>query len=191
MMGYFMHYFKKISNKLAVIFIVLFSIHAYPAEQIIKIKDIKLDYEGGHYFLSSFQSISLLSEAREALSKGIPFHFLVKANISQKNKYGFSSPVLSKEFHIKLKYKSLLQKYMVSDMNDQKSYFNNINDALEKLSYIEKYNIGPSIDLKDGILELKIELDKKYLPKALQINFNDKSWDVESELAKFNIGKSN
>jgi hypothetical protein len=40
-------------------------------------------------------------------------------------------------------------------------------------------------------LELKTKLDKKYLPKALQINFNDKSWDVESELTKYEIGELN
>ena len=80
---------------------------------------------------------------------------------------------------------------MVSDMNDQKSYFSNIDDAIKKLSYIEKWDIGASIDLKEGTLELKTKLDKKYLPKALQINFNDKSWDVESELTKYEIGELN
>tara|TARA_B110000008_G_C16865804_1_gene522627 strand:- start:521 stop:1096 length:576 start_codon:yes stop_codon:yes gene_type:complete len=191
MMDYFMHYLKKISNKLALIYIVLFSIYAYSMEQIIETKDISLDYKQGHYFLSYYQSISLLSEARDALSKGIPFHFLVTAKISQKNKYGFNRLILLKKYHFELKYKSLLQKYMVSDMNDQKSYFSNIDDAIKKLSYIEKWDIGPSIDLKEGTLELKTKLDKKYLPKALQINFNDKSWDVESELTKYEIGELN
>tara|TARA_B110000003_G_C16364706_1_gene424149 strand:- start:62 stop:637 length:576 start_codon:yes stop_codon:yes gene_type:complete len=191
MMDYFMHYLKKISNKLALIYIVLFSIYAYSMEQIIETKDISLDYKQGHYFLSYYQSISLLSEARDALSKGIPFHFLVTAKISQKNKYGFNRLILLKKYHFELKYKSLLQKYMVSDMNDQKSYFSNIDDAIKKLSYIDKWDIGPSIDLKEGTLELKTKLDKKYLPKALQINFNDKSWDVESELTKYEIGELN
>ena len=80
---------------------------------------------------------------------------------------------------------------MVSDMNDQKSYFSSIDDALKKLSYIEKWDIGPSIELKEGTLELKTKLDKRYLPKALQINFNDKSWDVESKIKKYEIGKLN
>ena len=186
-----MHYLKKISNKLALIYIVLFSIYAYSMEQIIETKDISLDYKQGHYFLSYYQSISLLSEARDALSKGIPFHFLVTAKISQKNKYGFNRLILLKKYHFELKYKSLLQKYMVSDMNDQKSYFSNIDDAIKKLSYIDKWDIGPSIDLKEGTLELKTKLDKKYLPKALQINFNDKSWNVESELIKYEIGELN
>ena len=183
-----MHYLKKISNKLALVCIVLFSINVYSTEQIIEIKNISLDYKEEHYFLSYNQSISLLSEARDALSKGIPFHFLVTAKILQKNKYGFNRLILLKEFHFELKYKSLLQKYMVSDMNEQKSYFSDINDALIKLSYIENWDIGRSIYLNNGTLELKTKLDKKYLPKALQINFNDKSWDVESELTKFEIG---
>tara|TARA_B110000285_G_C15071404_1_gene588193 strand:- start:642 stop:1217 length:576 start_codon:yes stop_codon:yes gene_type:complete len=191
-MDYFMHYLKKNSNKLVVIIcIVLFSINAYSMEQEIEINDIKLDFEAGHYLLSYSQSISLLSEAREALSKGIPFYFLVTAKIYQKNKYGFSNLIQSKEFYFQLKYKSLLKKYMVSDMNDQKSYFNNIDDALKKLSYIKKWNIGPSIYLKEGTLELKAKLDKKYLPKALQINFNEKSWDVESEIKRYQIGQLN
>jgi len=190
-MDYFMRYLKKISNILATICIVLFSIHAYSMDQKIETNNIKLDFEGGHCFLSYSQSIFLLSEAREALSKGIPFHFLVTAKIFQKNKYGLSNVILSKNFYFQLKYKSLLQKYMVSDMNNQKSYFSNIDDALKKLSYIEKWNIGPSINLKEGTLELKTKLDKKYLPKALQINFNDKSWDVKSVLTKYEIGKLN
>jgi len=186
-----MHYLKKISNKLAIICMVFFSIHAYSIDQKIETNNIKLDFEGGYYFLSYSQSISLLSEAREALSKGIPFHFQVIVKIYQKNKYGFSNVILYKEFYFQLKYKSLLKKYMVSDMNNQKSYFSNIDDALKKLSYIEKWNIGPSINLKEGTLELKTKLDKKYLPKALQINFNDKSWDVKSVLTKYEIGKLN
>ena len=186
-----MHYLKKISNKLAIICMVFFSIHAYSIDQKIETNNIKLDFEGGYYFLSYSQSISLLSEAREALSKGIPFHFQVIVKIYQKNKYGFSNVILYKEFYFQLKYKSLLKKYMVSDMNNQKSYFSNIDDALKKLSYIEKWNIGPSINLKEGTLELKTKLDKKYLPKALQINFNDKAWDVKSVLTKYEIGKLN
>ena len=186
-----MHYLKKIRNKLVLIWVILFSINAYSLEQKIETSDIRLDFKGGHYFISYSQSISLLSEAREALSKGIPFHFLVTAKISKKNKYGFNSIILSKIFYFELKYKSLLRKYMVSDMNDQKSYFSSIDDALKKLSYIEKWDIGPSIELKEGTLELKTKLDKRYLPKALQINFNDKSWDVESKIKKYEIGKLN
>ena len=184
-----MHYLKKISDILALTCTVLFSVHAYSFEQKIKINNIKLDFERGSYFLSYSQSISLLSEARDALSKGIPFNFLVAAKISQKNKYGFSRILMSNEFYFQLKYKSLLQKYMVSDMNDQKSYFISIDDALKKLSYIEKWNIGPSRELNEGTLELKTKLDKKYLPKALQINFNNKSWDIESNITKYKIGK--
>jgi hypothetical protein len=190
-MDYFMRYLKKISNKLVLIWMILFSIHAYSIEQKIEISDIKLDFKEGHYFVSYSQSISLLSEAKEALSKGIPFKFLVTAKISQKNKYGLNSLILYKIFYFQLKYKSLLQKYMVSDMNDQKSYFSNIDDAIMRLSYIEKWDIGPSNNLKEGTLELKAKLDKKYLPKALQINFNKKSWDVESEITKYEIGKLN
>ena len=191
MMVYFMHYLKKISNILTLTCMFLFSINAYSFEQRIETNNIELDFEGGSYFLSYSQSIFLLPEAREALSKGIPFNFLVTAKILQKNKYGFSNLILSNKFYFQLKYKSLLQKYMVSDMNDQKSYFSNIDDALKKLSYIEKWNIGPSTDLKNGTLELKTKLDKKNLPKALQINFNDKTWDVESEIKKYEIGKLN
>ena len=191
MMDYFMRYLKKISNNLILICLVLFSIHANSVDRKIETNNIRLDFEGGHYYLSYSQSIQLLSEARKALSKGIPFHFLVTATISQENKYGFSNLRLSKEFHFQLKYKSLLQKYMVSDMNGQKSYFNEIGEALNKLSYIEKWNIGPSNFLEEGTLELKTKLDKKFLPKALQINFNDKTWDVESEIKKYEIGKLN
>ena len=192
MMDYFMRYLKKNSIKLAFITIIFFSIHANSMDQRIETKDIKLDFERGHYFLSYQQSIFLLSPAREALSRGIPFHFTIRAKISQKGKYGFiSNLILSKESNFQLKYKNLLKKYMVSDINGQKSYFNKLEDALNKLSYIKKWNIGSSIELKEGTLELKTKLDKKYLPKALQINFNDKSWDVESNLIKYDIGKLN
>jgi hypothetical protein len=191
-MDYFMRYLKKNSIKLAFVSIIFFSIHADSMEQGIETKDIRLDFEGGHYFLSYYQSILLHSEAREALRRGIPFHFIVRAKISQKGKYRFiNNLILSKEFNFQLKYKNLLQKYMVSDINSQKSYFSNIEDALKKLSYIDKWNIGPSIELKEGTLELKTKLDKRYLPKALQINFNDRSWDVESNLIKHEIGKLN
>ena len=188
-MDYIMRYLKKISNQLTLFCLVLFSIYSYAGDKKIETNNIKLDFKGGHYYLSYSQSIQLLSEPRKALSKGIPFHFLVTATISQENKYGFSNHRLSKEFHFQLKYKSLLQKYMVSDMNDQQSYFISIDDALKKLSYIEKWNTGPSRELKEGTLELKTKLDKKYLPKALQINFNNKSWDIESNITKYKIGK--
>jgi hypothetical protein len=190
-MDYIMRYLKKISNQLTLFCLVLFSIYSYAGDKKIETNNIKLDFKGGHYYLSYSQSIQLLSEPRKALSKGIPFHFLVTATISQENKYGFSNHRLSKEFHFQLKYKSLLQKYMVSDINGQKSYFKDIDGALEKLSSIEKWNIGPSSYLEEGTLELKTKLDKKFLPKALQINFNDKTWDVESEIKKYEIGKLN
>ncbi len=185
-----MHYFKKIRNKFTLICSILFSINAFSMEQKIEISDVKLNFFDGHYFLSYHQSISLLSEARVAASKGIPFNFLATAKILQNNKYGFRKKILSKEFYFKLKYKSLLKKYMVSDIKGQKSFFDNIDDALKKLSYI-KLIIGPSIELNEGTLELKTKLDKKYLPKALQINFNNKSWDVESELTRIEIGRLN
>jgi len=190
-MDYFMCYLKKISNKLILICLVLFSIHANSVDRKIETNNIRLDFEGGHYYLSYSQSIQLLSEARKALSKGIPFYFLVTATISQENKYGFSDLRLTKKSHFQLKYKSLLQKYMVSDVNGQKSYFNEIGEALNKLSYIAKWNIGPSSFLEKGTLELKTKLDKKFLPKALQINFNDKSWDIDSEIRKYKIGELN
>lgn len=188
MMDCFMLYLRKNSKRLAFIFIFIFmSNYAYALATKIKISNIQLTYDSGHYFLSYSKLIPMSSEARLALDKGIPFYFLSTINLSQQNIYGLKKKKLSKKLYVKLKYKSLLRKYMVTDNNNKINYFNNIDEAIKKLSNIEKFDIGRSDKIDKGEIEIKIMLDKKYLPKAMQINPNDESWTIESDSVKFDI----
>jgi hypothetical protein len=90
--------------------------------------------------------------------------------------------------YTKLKYKSLLRTYVITDINGKKSYFENVDDALKKISHVDNLKIGQTSKMESGMLEIEIKLDKKYLPKALQINANSASWDLSSEVVKYNIG---
>ena len=182
-----MYYLKRNSVQLFFLVLVLFFNNAQSNDKLIKISNIKLDYEASNYWVSYDQHIPLSPDTLNAISKGIPLYFKVSVNIFE-NSYGFNKIKLSNKMYTKLKYKSLLRTYVITDIHGKKSYFENVDDALKKISHVDNLKIGQTSKMESGMLEIEIKLDKKYLPKALQINANSASWDLSSEVVKYNIG---
>jgi hypothetical protein len=53
---------------------------------------------------------------------------------------------------------------------------------LKYLKIVKKWYVGTLNEKEKNLLaSLKVQLNKKYLPKPLQINIKDKRWDFQSE----------
>ncbi|HCK03619.1 MAG TPA: hypothetical protein DHV86_02480, partial [Methylophilaceae bacterium] len=115
-----MYYLKRNSIQLFFLVLVLFFNNAQSNDKLIKISNIKLDYEASNYWVSYDQHIPLSPDTLNAISKGIPLYFKVSVNIFE-NSYGFNKIKLSNKMYTKLKYKSLLRTYVITDINGKKS----------------------------------------------------------------------
>jgi hypothetical protein len=178
-----MKFLKK--NSIVVIFLVGSILNSLPLMASVKdivVNNLSLAKEGKDLFVGFDQELYLSPDMINALKNGIILVFDINFVITKDIPYWFDDMILVKKSTYKIKYRNLLKKYEVININGDKEFFGDLLAALRYLKIIKKWHVG-SLNGKEKKLlaSLKIKLNKKYLPKPLQINIKDKIWDFKSE----------
>ena len=92
--------------------------------------------------------------------------------------------------YYQIEYKALREVYKTIDINGETHEYQNILDAFEKLSKVEGFRFTAANN-KNYELWLNVSLDKKKLPKPLQVNYFDTTWNMSSEKKIHKLGKLN
>jgi hypothetical protein len=184
MMVYFMHFFKKFSVILIVVSISLLIIDrfSYSKENEILIKDVVINDKENLKYINFNQEISLGHLITKAINKGIPLVFKVTVKIVEIKDIWLTKTVLKKVGYYQIEYKALRKVYKIKDVNGNKYEYRFIDEAIQKISKVEdlEFSFINKNKNKNYELWLNVSLERKKLPKPLQVNYFDRTWNVKS-----------
>ncbi len=184
MMVYFMHFFKKFSVILIVVSISLLIIDrfSYSEENEILIKDVVINDKENLKYINFNQEISLDHLITKAINKGIPLVFKVTVKIVEIKDIWLTKTVLKKVGYYQIEYKALRKVYKIKDVNGNKYEYRYIDEAIQKISKVEdlEFSFINKNKNKNYELWLNVNLERKKLPKPLQVNYFDRTWNVKS-----------
>ena len=183
MMGYIMKFLKK--NSILIIFLVGSIFHSLSSIATVKniiVNDLSVAQDGEDIFVDFDQELNLTSKMINGLKNGIILVFDINFILTKDIPYWFDDIILVKKTQYKIKYRNLLEKFEVIDINGEKVFFTDLPAALNYLKIIKKWNVGTLREKEKNLLaSLRIQLNKNHLPKPLQINIKDKIWDFQPE----------
>ena len=191
MTDYFMYYCRKNNLHLLLFFIFISNLSLTFANinNQISISQIKLENNQENIVIDLKQSSQLPPKIIELLERGIPIAFNLKIYLIKEEKYWFDKVLNQNNFVYQIKYFSLRKVFEVIDIYGNKKTFEDEQEAInnllsEKEIIIKKYN-----HLNNTKLKIWVELDKKRLPKAIQVDIFNKSWDVGSNIIIIDMNK--
>ena len=191
MTDYFMCYLRKNNLHLLLFFILISNlshIFANMGNQI-SINQIKLENNQENIVISLQQSSQLSSKIIELLERGIPIAFNLNIDLIKEEKYWFDKVIDQNNFVYQIKYFSLRKVFEVIDINGNKKIFEDEQEAISNLLSDKEIIIKKYSHLNDTKLKIWVELDKKKLPKAIQVDIFNKSWDEGSNIIIFDMNK--
>ena len=191
MTDYFMYYLKKNNLHLLLCFIFIFNLSLTFANinNQISISKIKLENNQENIVIDLKQSSQLPPKIIELLERGIPIAFNLKIDLIKEEKYWFDKVIDQNNFVYQIKYFSLRKVFEVIDINGNKKIFEDEQEAIKNLLSDKEIIIKKYSHLNNTKLKIWVELDKKRLPKAIQADIFNKSWDVGSNVIIFDINK--
>ena len=191
MTDYFMRYFRKNNLHLLLFFIFISNLSLTFANinNQINISQIKLENNRENIVIDLKQSSQLPPKIIELLERGIPIAFNLKIDLIKEEKYWFDKVLNQNNFIYQIKYFSLRKVFEVIDINGNKKIFEDEQEAIKNLLSDKEIFIKNYIHSSNTILKIWVELDKKKLPKAIQADIFNKSWDVGSNIIIFDMNK--
>ena len=191
MMDYFMYYFRKNNLHLLLFFIFISNLSPTFAKinNQISISQIKLENNQENIVIDLKQSSQLPPKIIELLERGIPIAFNLKIDLIKEEKYWFDKVLNQNNFVYQIKYFSLRKIFEVIDINGNKKIFEDEQEAISNLLSDKEIIIKKYSHLNNTKLKIWVELDKKRLPKAIQADIFNKSWDVGSNIIIFDMNK--
>ena len=191
MTDYFMYFFRKNNLHLLLFFILISNLSLTYAniKNQISISQIKLENNQENIVIDLQQSSQLPPKIIELLERGIPIAFNLKIDLIKEEKYWFEKVLNQNNFVYQIKYFSLRKVFEVIDINGNKKIFEDEQEAIKNLLSDKEIIIKKYSHLNNTKLKIWVELDKKRLPKAIQADIFNKSWDVGSNIIIFDMNK--
>jgi len=191
MTDYFMYYFRKNNLHLLLFFIFISNLSLTFANinNQISISQIKLENNQENIIIDLQQSSQLSPKIIELLERGIPIAFNLKIDLIKEEKYWFDKVLNQNNFVYQIKYFSLRKVFEVIDIYGNKKTFEDEQEAINNLLSDKEIIIKKYSHLNNTKLKIWVELDKKRLPKAIQADIFNKSWDVGSNIIIFDMNK--
>tara|TARA_B100000035_G_scaffold567_1_gene477 strand:- start:845 stop:1417 length:573 start_codon:yes stop_codon:yes gene_type:complete len=189
MMGYFMFFFKKNNLNLYLFLVLVSNLGIAVANLNINIEKIILDSDQDKIIINIGQNSFLSPNIIELLERGIPISFNLQIKFIKKNKFWFDKVIKKKKLLNKIKYHSLIREYEVVDINGNKKNFKNEKEAIQFLLDNKKIVINDYNQTDNTKLKIWVELDKDSLPKAIQADIFNKTWDLQSNTIFYDMNK--
>ena len=191
MTDYFMPFFRKNNLNLFLFFslITYLSLTFANIENIIEIKQIKLENDEDKIIINLEQISTLSPKIIEFLERGIPIAFNLKMELIKENTFWFNKVINQNNFVYQIKYFSLRKVYEVIDINGNKKNFEDEQVAIKNLLSNKEIIIKKYRHQNNTKLKIWVQLDKKRLPKAIQADIFNKSWEAGSNIIIYDMNK--
>ena len=158
-------------------------------ENTIEIKQIELENDEDKIIINLEEISTLSPKIIELLERGIPIAFNLKIELIKENTFWFDKVINQNNFVYQIKYFSLRKVYEVIDINGNKKIFEDEQVAIKNLLSNKEIIIKKYRHQNNTKLKIWVELDKKRLPKAIQADIFNKSWDAESNIIIYDMNK--
>ena len=177
-----MHFFKKISIIIIVVSLVIIDRLPDSEDNEILIKDVVIDNSKDIKIIEFNQEINFDSLILKAIKKGIPLVFKVTLKVVEVNDIWPTKTIIKKIGYYQIEYKALRKVYKIKDVNGNKYEYRFIDEAIQKISKVEdlEFSFINKNKNKNYELWLNVNLERKKLPKPLQVNYFDRTWNVKS-----------
>ena len=179
MMVFIMNYLKKYKFllKLLLFFNIVISLNINASE--VNLSNFKIENNADGQELFFEQDISINNNLFQAIQKGIPLKFDINIKVTNFKKFWFNEIIFDDKFSFEIKYRNLLKKYQLKNIEGKYKYFSDIEKLKENINLI-KINLGHLVSSENTLIEVRVILDSNQLPKPLQINRRNDTWDVSS-----------
>ena len=190
MMVFIMNYLKKYKFllKLLLFFNIVISLNINASE--INLSNFKIENNADGQELFFEQDISINNNLFQAIQKGIPLKFDINIKVTNFKKFWFNEIIFNDKFSFEIKYRNLLKKYQLRNMDGNYKYFSDIEMLKENINLIN-INLGHLVFSEDTLIEVGVTLDSNQLPKPLQINRRNDTWNVSSETYAMKVKEIN
>ena len=181
MMDYSMHFFKKISLIIIIIvsLVIIDRLRDSESNEIL-IKDVVIDNNKDVKTIKFNQEINFDSLIIKAIEKGIPLAFKVTLRVVEISDIWPTKTILKKVEYYQIEYKTLRKVYRIEDINGNKNEYKYIDKAIQKILKVEDLKFSFIDNNMNYELWLNVALDRKKLPKPLQVNYFDRTWYMNS-----------
>jgi hypothetical protein len=187
MMAYIMLYCKKLSVAL---FLLLTCLLAIADESVLTVDYAELTQQEDSFVLNASLLADFNSVLESAVNKGVPLSFVAEFQIVQPHKYWFDDEVVTTSKRIDLSFHALTRQYLVTKEGHQKS-FETLNEAMQDLTEIRNWKVVKKNQLKESVQYqalLLIRLDKKKLPKAIQVDsISSEDWNLATPVYSWTL----
>ena len=190
MMVFIMNYLKKYKFllKLLLFFNIVISLNINASE--INLSNFKIENNADGQELFFEQDISINNNLFQAIQKGIPLKFDINIKVTNFKKFWFNEIIFDDKFSFEIKYRNLLKKYQLKNIEGKYKYFSDIEKLKENINLI-KINLGYLVFSEDTLIKVGVTLDSNQLPKPLQINRRNTTWNVSSETYAIKVKEIN
>lgn len=150
----------------------------------IPVRDVQLvAVDQGGYTLSADFDLELSERLENALSKGVPLHFILEFECERPRWYWFNKSAASKKLEMKLDFHALTRSYRVSS-GAQRQSFASAGEALRALGTVRGWQVlGPNDlePLSTYVVGVRLSLDVNQLPKPVQLSaLTNNDWTLAS-----------
>ena len=190
MMVFIMNYLKKYKFllKLLLFFNIVISLNINASEINLSNFKIENNVDGQKLFFE--QDISINNNLFQAIQKGIPLKFYINIKVTNFKKFWFNEIIFDDKFSFEIKYRNLLKKYQLRNMDGNYKYFSDIEMLKENINLIN-INLGHLVFSEDTLIEVGVTLDSNQLPKPLQINRRNTTCNDSSETYAIKVKEIN
>ena len=194
-MDYSMRFFKKNNIIIALtilLLLVIGNVLTLSGEGKIIITDIVVGKKNNLYHLSFNQEVKWDYLIREAIDKGIPLVFKLTLKVVKLNEIIPNKTIKKEVKYYQIEYKTLRKIYRIVDINEHKYEYKKMDEAIQKMLKIEGIEFTFVDDEgSDYELWINVSLERKKLPKPLQVNFFNQTWNMSSGKSIHKIGNLN
>lgn len=150
----------------------------------IQVKSAEIELVEDAYVLNADFDISFSAALEDAVSKGVPLHFIMEFEIVRPRWYWFDEKPVGLTQQYKLSYNALTRQYRMT-IGTLYQNFPTFQDMIRVLGRIRGKSIGDKSLLPRGTryeAALRLRLDASQLPKPFQVNaLASHDWSLVSE----------
>jgi len=163
-----------------------------PPGQPIQLEDLQVQRLEDGYYINASMQIEWPTAVDEALSKGVPLHFVARADILRERWYWYDREVARQERYMRLSYQPLTRRWrlLVSSQPIGNTglgvslgqSFDSASEALSALGRINRWKVAElaqvEVDAKHRV-DFSFRLDLTQLPRPLQLGIlGESDWNL-------------
>ncbi len=155
------------------------------ASDSMQVKSIRLDLSpaDGLLLLDAEFIIDLSDALKDAVSRGLPLHFVTEFEVIRPRSFWFDETTLQGQMEWRLSYHALTREYRVSWAKGSES-FTSLDDALSLMRRPKDWVIAQVNRFRRDrsyLIRVRMRLDSSRLPKPFQITaITDSDWNSQS-----------